>query len=263
MRQLGDKFREFLSARILRKKQEFSELERRIDYRFKDSNLLLEALSHRSYVKSTNGSGQPSFERLEFLGDSILGMIVAESLFSRYPKYPEGRLTKLKAALVNEQTLAGIAKDIGLGEFIMMSEEEASSGGRERPSITSDSLEAILGAVFLDGGFPAARRFVKTHVISRISKVRNDDSLRNYKGELLEFTQGEAAGTPRYEVVRESGPDHDKTFTVAVNGFGVELATGSGHSKKEAEQEAARKALSAAEKIAKERRSDIAGQEDA
>ncbi len=249
-------------ARLFRGKSEFVRLENRIGYHFRDTSILREALAHRSYVKTATAPVSPSFERLEFLGDSILGMLVAEELFMLYPDYSEGRLTKLKAALVNEMTLASIAKSLDIGEFIMLSDEEAKAGGRERPSITSDCFEAVLAAIYMDGGICAARHFVKHNVISRISEVRNDKSIKNYKGDLLELTQGEAAGTPRYDVVEESGPDHNKTFTVTVHGFGVELAVGRGHSKKEAEQEAARKALSAAFRYAGNGRSKPTDQED-
>jgi len=249
-------------ARLVGRDREFRNLQRTIGYWFKSSPLLLEALSHRSFVKTSNGPNSPSFERLEFLGDSVLGMLVAEQLFKLYPEKAEGDLTKLKSALVNELTLAMIAKDIQLGEYILLSEDEAKAGGRERPSITSDCLEALIGAIYLDGGIKYARDFVRTHIISRISDVESDASIKNYKGDLLELTQAESAGTPHYEVVSESGPDHQKVFTVSVHCFGKELARGKGHSKKEAEQEAARKAFAKARKIARQRRSKLAGQED-
>jgi ribonuclease-3 len=249
-------------TKLFRGKSEFVKLENNIGHHFRDTSILREALAHRSYVKTAAAPVSPSFERLEFLGDSILGMLVAEELFMLYPDYSEGRLTKLKAALVNEMTLASIAKNLGIGEFIMLSDEEAKAGGRERPSITSDCFEAVLAAIYMDGGICAARHFVKQHVISRITEVRNDKSIKNYKGDLLELTQGEAAGTPRYDVVEESGPDHNKTFTVTVHGFGVELAVGKGHSKKEAEQEAARKALPAAYRYAGNGCSKPTDQED-
>ncbi len=235
-------------AKLIHRKSDFARLEDKLGYHFNDISVLREALSHRSYVKTVAKPDTPSFERLEFLGDSILGMLVAESLFELYPTYTEGMLTKLKAALVNEMTLSTIAKRLGIGEFIFLSDEESKAGGRERPSITSDCFEAVIAALYLDGGIRAVREFVQREVISRIADVRNDKSIKNYKGELLELTQGEAAGTPKYEVVEESGPDHNKIFTVTVHGFGVQLAVGKGHSKKEAEQEAARKALPAAHK---------------
>jgi ribonuclease-3 len=240
-------------SRILNRKRFCWKLQERIGYRFRNDSLLSEALSHRSYVKTVENPDSQSFERLEFLGDSVLGMLVAEQLFKLYPDKPEGELTKLKASLVNEQALSMIARDMRLGDYIKMSDDEAGAGGRDRPSITSDCLEALLAAVYLDGGNKSAREFVKRFVIPRIPDVQNDVSIRNYKGELLELVQGEAAGVPYYEVVNESGPDHDKTFTVVVHGFGTRLGQGRGHSKKEAEQEAARRALPKANRIVKRR----------
>ncbi len=189
-------------------------------------------------------------------------MLVAEQLFKLYPGKPEGELTKLKASLVNEQALSMIARDMNLGKHIKLSEDEANAGGRNRPSITSDCFEALLAAVYLDGGNKAAQSFVRRFVISRIDDVQNDVSIRNYKGELLELLQGKAAGVPHYDVIEESGPDHDKVFTVIAYGFGMKLARGRGHSKKEAEQDAARKALSKAKKIAKEKSFEVRSQEE-
>jgi len=249
-------------SRLLGRKGHYGKLQDRIGYTFRNYSLLSEALSHRSYVRSVEHPESASFERLEFLGDSVLGMLVAEQLFMLYPEKPEGELTKLKASLVNEQALCMIARDMNLGEHIKLSEDEANAGGRDRPSITSDCFEALLAAIYLDGGNRAARAFVKKFVMPRIPDVQNDSSIRNYKGELLELVQGEAAGVPHYEVADESGPDHDKIFTVNVFGFGAKLGRGRGHSKKEAEQAAAHKALPKARKIAKRRHFKLNGQED-
>jgi ribonuclease-3 len=240
----------------------FAALELKIGYRFVDKRLLQESLSHRSYVKTTESPSSPSFERLEFLGDSVLGLLVAEGLFRSFPDSTEGDLTKLKSALVNEQTLASIAREIRLGNHIILSNEEAKSGGRDRTSIISDSLEALIGAIYIDGGLVNAKRFVTQFVLSRTTEVQLDSSIRNFKGELLELMQGEAAGTPEYRVVDESGPDHEKKFTVAVYGFDIELAVGSGRSKKEAEQDAACSALDRVVGIVEERRLKLARQED-
>ncbi|MFH1891620.1 MAG: ribonuclease III [Candidatus Zixiibacteriota bacterium] len=249
-------------TRLFSGQANFGELQGTIGYTFSDVEVLSEALSHRSYVRTAANSQCPSFERMEFLGDSVLGMLVAEQLFRLYPECSEGELTKLKSALVNEQTLALIARDMRLGDHIRLSEEEANAGGRERPSITSDCFEALLGAIYLDGGIGPAENFVRKFVVSRISEVQNNRAIRNFKGELLEITQGASAGTPRYDVISESGPDHDKTFTVVVHGFGVELARGSGHSKKEAEQVAAGRAQPEARILARKRRPKQTGQEE-
>lgn len=249
-------------SRVFGRKKQFEKLQNRIGYTFRNLSLLSEALSHRSYVKTVENPESPSFERLEFLGDSVLGMLVAEQLFILYPDKPEGELTKMKASLVNEQALSMIAIDMNLGEHIKLSNDEANAGGRLRPSITSDCFEAVLAAIYLDGGNNAARTFVKKFVIPRIPDVQNDSSIRNYKGELLELVQGEAAGVPRYEVVEEVGPDHNKTFTIIVYAFGTKLGQGQGHSKKEAEQDAAHEALSKAKRIAKRRQYELRGRED-
>jgi len=249
-------------AKLFGRKTPLSKLQRRIGYTFSDTLLLVESLAHRSYVKTAVNPESPSFERLEFLGDSVLGMLVAEQLFLMYPDKPEGELTKLKASLVNEQALSMIARDMNLGEFIKLSDDEANAGGRERPSITSDCFEALLAAIYLDGGNKQARKFIRRFVIPRIPDVQNDVSIRNYKGELLELVQSEAAGVPHYDGVDESGPDHQKEFTIIVNAFGLKLAQGTGFSKKEAEQDAARKALSKAKRITKERHMNLDQQED-
>ncbi len=214
-----------------------------IGYRFRDRDLLHLSLTHRSIARAADIS-QPSNERLEFLGDSVLGVIIAEELFRHHPRATEGDLTKQKAMLVNETTLAQVAIEVGLNQFIFMSPEEDRSGGRERPSIVSDAFEAVIGAVYLDGGLDAARNLVLGFIYSRKALILNDLAQQNYKGDLLELVQGRGEGMPRYEVLSETGPDHDKTFEVAVSINGSSLGTGSGSSKKEAEQKAAREALS-------------------
>lgn len=236
--------------RLLHRRRGFRDIQDIISYHFRDPSILSEALTHRSYAKSSSDDDGPTFERLEFLGDSILGMIVAEDLYKMFPGKPEGKLTKLKAALVNEQTLSTIAREMGLGDHILLSAEEAAAGGRDRPSITSDCFEAVIAAIYLDGGLEPARKFVGEFIMSRIEDVQADASIRNFKGELLELTQGQGAGVPRYEVIDERGPDHDKTFTVTVHGFGKKLGVGKGHSKKEAEQNAAHEALRKARQMA-------------
>jgi ribonuclease-3 len=211
-------------------------------YRFRNGELLVRALTHRSYVYHSD-SDIISNERLEFLGDSILGLVMAEHLYSRHPDYDEGDLTKTKAVLVNETTLSQVGLESGLNEFILMSPEEEKSGGRERSSIISDAVEAVIGAIYRDSGLDAARDFIKQMIISRSRDILSDANQRNYKGELLEYLQSRGEGPPFYEVVSESGPDHDKTFTVIVKTGGSVTGTGRGPSKKEAEQHAAAEAL--------------------
>lgn len=215
---------------------------RRLGYRFDNHRLLMEALTHRSYIRG-NGEDIPSNERLEYLGDSVLGLLVAEHLFKTCPGYAEGDLTKTKAMLVNENTLSKVGQDCGLNEFIFLSSEEEKSGGRVRNSIVSDAMEATIGAIYLDGGLMAARDFIQRTIIAHISEFLTDADQYNYKGELLEFLQARGDRTPYYEVISEEGPDHAKVFEVAVHTNGEVTGIGSGLSKKEAEQKAAAEAL--------------------
>jgi ribonuclease-3 len=218
-------------------------LESRLGYQFQRPHLLLEALTHRSFHGGSRTTEYPAYERLEFLGDSVLGLVVAERLFLDYPDMPEGELTKSKSLLVNRKALAHAAKPIGLGDYILMSEDEEKAGGRRRQSILADCLEAIIGAVYEDGGMRSAREVVSRLITFDFDQTLKDLSLRNYKGELLELLQSHAWETPRYVVAAESGPDHHKSFTVEVYINGRVLGSGVGDSKKSAEQRAAQQAL--------------------
>jgi ribonuclease III len=213
-----------------------------IGYHFHDSELLLLSLTHRSYSYSKSQKNH-SNERLEFLGDSVLGLIIAEQLFNDHPDLDEGELTKTKALLVSETTLAELAIESGLNQHLLLATEEDRSGGRERPSIVSDAFESILGAVFLDGGLDAARDVVLRLIYVYKDKILSDSSRRNFKGELLEQIQAQGNGMPRYDVISEEGPDHAKVFSVEVNVGGEIIGHGKGNSKKEAEQKAASDAL--------------------
>ncbi|MDZ4723763.1 MAG: ribonuclease III [candidate division Zixibacteria bacterium] len=213
-----------------------------LGYHFSDPRLLMLGLTHRSVVRVTE-TEEVSNERLEFLGDSVLGMVIAEMLYRDYPEMAEGQLTKFKAMLVNEATLAGMAKASGLNQFIRLSPEEDRTGGRERASIISDSFEAVIGAVYLDGGHQAASVVIDRLIYANKENIISDSSQRNYKGELLEMSQSRGEGAPRYDVVSEEGPDHEKIFYVAVTIAGEQIGEGSGLSKKEAEQKAASAAL--------------------
>lgn len=213
-----------------------------IGYHFHDHNLLLLSLTHRSYSYSQSQNNK-SNERLEFLGDSVLGLVIAEQLYNDHPDFFEGELTKTKALLVSETTLAELAIDCGLNLHILLAHEEDRSGGRERASIVSDAFESILGAIYLDGGLDAARDVVLRLIYIHKEKVLSDSSRRNFKGELLEQIQAQGNGMPRYDVVSEEGPDHAKIFTVVVNVGGEIIGHGKGNSKKEAEQKAAADAI--------------------
>lgn len=219
------------------------ELQGKLNYTFHDVDLLRVALTHRSFAKAGEKDWLPSNERLEFLGDSVLGLVVAEFLFHEYPDKLEGGLTKFKSLLVNETSLFRTAREIDLGKYILLSPEEDRAGGRDRPSINADTFEALVGALYLDGGLGIVKPFIKRRLLSKAESVAADQSIRNFKGELLEYLQGRAEGMPRYEVVDEDGPDHDKIFTVEVYSNGAKIGSGSGSSKKDAEQKAAAMAL--------------------
>lgn len=218
------------------------EVQRIIGYHFRDESLIELALTHRSYHRQSENR-RPSNERLEYLGDSVLGLIIADQLYHDHPRVREGQLTKIKAMLVNETTLSTIGKQTGLNDHILLSPEEERLGGRDRASIISDAFESIIGAVYLDGGLEAARDVVLRMIYVRKEEITTDDAQKNYKGELLELIQARGNGMPRYDVVWEKGPDHEKEFKVVVYVGNKNIGTGIGMSKKEAEQKAAAMAL--------------------
>lgn len=220
----------------------------KLGYRFENPGLLIEALTHRSYIRSNNND-IPSNERLEFLGDSILGLLIAEYLFKTCPDDAEGDMTKTKAMLVNENTLSKAGQSCELNQFVFLSDDEEKLGGRQRDSIVSDAMEATIGAIYLDGGLNAARTFIMKTIVTHLDEALADEEHYNYKGDLLELLQGHGERTPYYEVVSEDGPDHDKIFKVAVYAGGEVTGIGSGASKKEAEQKAAAQALAQFEKM--------------
>lgn len=215
---------------------------RNFGYLFQNRDLLIEALTHRSFVYC-NSDSAGSNERLEYLGDSVLGLVIANYLYDKYPDYDEGDLTKTKAILVNEVTLSKVGRECGLSEFILMSPEEEKSGGRQRHSIISDAVEAVIGAIYLDSGLKGAADFISRVIISHSQDIFSDSNQRNYKGDLLEYLQSKGEDPPYYEVISEEGPDHDKTFNVIVRTRGRTAGSGKGPTKKEAEQIAASAAL--------------------
>jgi len=221
---------------------EVQEAARALGVAFRNPSLLAQALVHRSLPREGEAAWE-SNERLEFLGDSVLGQIIAEYLYRKYPDWTEGRLTKVKAVAVSEPTLSAVAGRLGLGRFLRMSRGEEHSGGRRRPSILSDGLEAVIGAVFLDQGLEAARDFVLRIFARELEGIETQQQGKDYKTSLQEMTQDRQRVIPAYRVIDEQGPDHDKTFTVEVRVGGEVLGSGMGRSKKEAEQAAAREAL--------------------
>ena len=220
-----------------------SKLEDLIGYKFKNKDLLKEALTHRSYLNENPSWGLSDNERLEFLGDAVLELAVTEELFNRYPDYSEGELTPIRSALVNFQMLAQIAGFLNLGEFILLSRGEAKDIGRAREVILANGLEALLGAVYLDSSYETVKTFVNRFILSRLEEVMRKGLYKDSKSLLQEKIQEQLKLTPTYKVLKESGPDHEKIFTVGVY-FGDNLiAEGAGPSKQEAEVEAARAAL--------------------
>lgn len=217
------------------------ELEKAIGYTFKNISLLQNALTHSSYANERFHDGLKSNERLEFLGDSVLGMVTAEYLYRNFPDRPEGDLSRMRADMVCEKSLARIAETLELGRHLLLGNGEAQCGGRKRESILADAVESVIAACFLDGGMAPARKFIETFVLTEVpvQKMHNAD----YKTALQEKIQQKKNQTLTYLLVGESGPDHDKRFEVEVRLNGETLGKGSGSSKKRAEQDAAREAL--------------------
>ncbi len=209
--------------------------------RITDLALLERALTHRSYLGEDHS--RISNERLEFLGDSVIGIVMAEYLYEEYPHRPEGELSKAKAVAVSEPELAEAAEKIKLPDFIIMSAGERHSGGAKRPSIISDAFEALVAVIYLNCGMEAAEKFVLGSLKEILGKIERNEYLCDFKTKLQEYIQGRFKSTPRYRVTGEVGADHDKTFIVEVTFAGEVLAEGSGKSKKAAEQDAAKKAL--------------------
>lgn len=218
-------------------------LQENLGYRFRDESLLRGALYHSSYANEHRNENIVSNERLEFLGDAVLGFVSAEFLYSRFPNAPEGELTRIRAALVREESLFEVAQALQLGECLMLGKGEESGGGRQRPSILADCTEAVFAAVYLDGGMDCARDLIHRVLLSKGDIEVAESRRRDYKTELQELVQRKPHQVLRYELVGQSGPDHAKVFTVAVLLNGDPVGEGSGHSKKEAEQASARAAL--------------------
>lgn len=215
----------------------------KIGYHFKNHVLYQTAMTHSSYANEHRERRLHNNERLEFLGDSVLGFVSADYLFNHYPELPEGELTKLRAAVVCEQTLCEIAKELGIDEEIRLGHGEETGGGRQRPSILADATEALLGAIYLDGGIEPARKFVLGFVPRKADEARQGGVFKDYKTMLQEIVQKNRQETLEYRLASEEGPDHDKKFTMHLLLNSNVFAKGTGRSKKEAEQMAAKQAL--------------------
>ncbi len=216
------------------------EFQDRIGYHFQNQRLLTQALTHSSYSNERRMSKLANNERLEFLGDAVLELTSSEFLFQKYPKYPEGELTRLRASLVCEQTLAFCTRELELGKYLLLGKGEDMTGGRERKSILSDALEAVIGAIYLDGGFANAKEFILKFVLN---DIEHKQLFFDSKTILQEVVQGNYKGELGYQLIEESGPDHDKKYVVEVRIDEQSIGQGEGRTKKAAEQEAAYHAL--------------------
>lgn len=221
---------------------EYEELQKSLGYAFRDPGLLRLALTHPS-VAHEQGSPIQTNQRLEFLGDAVLQLVLTRELYDRHPELGEGPLTKARARLVNRSSLAQRGRDLGLGQHLLLSRGEEMHGGRERASALADTVEAVLGAIFLDGGLEAASRLILQNFGESLESIASGTVADNPKGELQELLQSSSAESPQYHVLSVSGPDHDRLFECTVHHAGCELARGQGKSKKAAESAAALTAL--------------------
>lgn len=222
---------------------ELIELCEHLEVKISNLGLLHQALIHTSFANESKTTGLIHNERLEFLGDAVLDLVISEQLFLQFPNLPEGELTKARAAIVCEATLASRAAALEIGQYLRLGKGELVSGGRKRTSILADSFEAIIGAIYLDGGFTAAASFVLRQLSEQLALVESGDYIKDYKTLLQEVVQRNSDSRIHYEITAEHGPDHDKTFEITVLVNAKKLGTGHGKSKKEAEQLAAKQAL--------------------
>lgn len=226
-------------------KPDFSKFEENIGIIFKDKSLLRQAFTHRSYLNEHRDTELVHNERLEFLGDAVLELIVTEYLYGKFPDQTEGALTSYRSALVKADTLSEAASKIGMNDFMLLSKGEAKDVGRARQIILANAIEALIGAIFLDQGYDSAKYFISRNIFFLIDKIIEEQKWLDAKSKFQEKAQDKEGTTPLYKTVKEEGPDHDKKFTVGVYLGKEKVAEGQGKSKQEAEQESARKALEA------------------
>jgi ribonuclease III len=238
-----------VDGRVERLKAEFDELQQRIGYRFRDTGLLEHALTHRSRAAEDASGGVADNESLEFLGDAVLGLVVADLLFHQYPSSTEGQKSKIKASVVSTASLARHAERIRLGEHLLLGRGEEKTGGRFKPALLADAYEAMIAAIYLDGGLGAAAAFLRRELKAAIDAGVSPGQAADCKSALQERLQALGRPLPEYRVSGEAGPDHRKTFTVEVLVDGVVLGTATGRAKKDAEQDAARLALAALDRV--------------
>jgi ribonuclease-3 len=220
-----------------------TELQKRLHYTWRNPELLRQALVHSSYTYENKEREHYNNERLEYLGDAVLELVVSDYFYHSFPEKTEGELTKLRALTVCEPSLALVARRLELGRYLLMGRGEERSGGRDRPSLLADAFEALLGSVYLDAGLEEARRVALQELAGIIENIKTGQTVRDYKTDLQEVLQRKSADPINYHIIDEAGPDHDKVFTAAVEHRGKKMGWGRGKSKKEAEQQAAKMAL--------------------
>ena len=225
--------------------QDFSDFEKKLSHRFKDPNLLEQAFTHRSYLNENRSTGKEHNERLEFLGDAVLELVVTEFLYAKYPEKPEGDLTAYRAALVNTQSISDAAQKLGMNDYLLLSRGESRDTGRARQIILANAFEALIGALYLDSGYGVAKDFIASQLFHKTDEVVAKRLWQDAKSRFQEIAQERSKITPNYEVLSQAGPDHDRTFVVGAFIGREKVAQGEGRSKQEAEQAAAEKALAA------------------
>ena len=232
-----------LARRLPNRDFDVNKLARKLSYTIRDPQLFRQALLHRSYLQVLDDDSASSNERLEFLGDSILNVVVSEYVYQEYPRAEEGELTKIRARMVNRKALAAYARQFDLWDFVLVSASAAQSAGRGSESILADAFEALIAALYLDGGYSVAQHFVREQIRTALQRGLVSTQDENFKSRLLEYSQANGLGVPRYTTLNEDGPDHDRTFTVEVQVGNRVCGVGRGKNKKDAEQAAAEQAL--------------------
>lgn len=222
---------------------DFSKFEKKISVEFKDKGLLKQAFTHRSHINENKGTGLTHNERLEFLGDAVLELVITEFLFMEFPDKQEGELTSLRAALVNTVTISKIASDVGMNDFLLLSKGESKDTGRARQVILANTFEAFIGAIYLDQGYGQAKKFISDNLFSELKIIVEKSLWKDSKSMLQEKAQEIVGITPVYKTLNETGPDHNKIFTVGLFLGEEQLSEGKGHSKQEAQEDAAKVAL--------------------
>lgn len=224
---------------------DFTKFEDKIGYTFKNQRLLEQAFTHRSYLNENRQEGREHNERLEFLGDAVLELVVTEFLYTKYPEKPEGELTAFRAALVNTVSISDAATKLGMNDFLLLSRGESRDTGRARQIILANAFEAVIGAIYLDAGYEPAQKFIEAQLFHKTDEVVAKRLWQDAKSRFQELSQEESGITPNYHLLDQSGPDHARSFTVGAYIGNQKIASGEGRSKQEAEQDAAQKALTA------------------